>query len=157
MPINRWWWRLSSSTQHKIALTQWSKFLVQMQTARTFPKQSLKPNFENKDKTEEPVTQCNLIIIMFRWIILSMHISMGDIIQIWWIWPAWASMSIIIMKVHQRLGIWQRLVEEENQRLIVMLIHSTRLKERTTETNLAMVVDRLVEWMPVLSNIIKIT
>ena len=61
MPINKWWWQLSFSIQLKIALDQCldKNMVVVLQTVRIFQKPSLKPNFENKDKIEVQVTQCN--------------------------------------------------------------------------------------------------
>ena len=61
MPINKWWWLHSFSIQLKIALDQCldKNMVVVLQTVRIFQKPSLKPNFENKDKIEVQVTQCN--------------------------------------------------------------------------------------------------
>jgi len=63
MPINKWWWQHSFSIQLKIALMlcldKNMQVVDQIQTVRIFLKPSHKPNFENKDKIEVQVTQCN--------------------------------------------------------------------------------------------------
>jgi len=61
------------------------------------------------------------------------------------------------MTVLLRLATLLQLVVEENRLLTVMRIHFIRLKVRTTEINFPMVVDRSVEWMPVLSKTSKTT
>jgi len=61
------------------------------------------------------------------------------------------------MIVLKGLVIILRLAEEENQLLIVMLIHFIRLKGKTTETNSRMVEDQSEEWITVLSKTFKTT